>query len=472
MAYRAYINGQPGLAINDPNFASWAQTVGYAQDNGQPLPMAELLKQVAVYDDATGQVLHPAEQTAWQDYKDVSGALAGAPAVPGLSGWSYVPMDAYQAGVGEADERAGSILTNGPLQLFGAALGGAALSGLGAGAGAGVDAAISSAFPATSGIGTSGLLGMTGGELGAISGAFPATSGAGGFGASGLFSGAGAAGALGEAGSGLGGSMDFFDPSYWGSEYTNPFTDLGSGYTGSMDPNSLSGGFQTVNAPTNFGAPFQPGYNFLDPSTYGGSAAQSLTQQLTQKIGEQGAKSLVSRLLSGEGSAADYASILGTLGQAGLNIASGLQQSNATNQLGNRILNMGAPSLARYEASFQPGWSIWDQPGNRESLDSSWDSALRNLSATGGNPFGNQGGLIEANKRIMGSLGAPLTQNYREVNRAAGFGNVPQYAQIAQNAIGQQGTAYQAGAAGLEDLLNPRQPKLNLGDLGKLLNLA
>jgi 7-keto-8-aminopelargonate synthetase-like enzyme len=45
---------------------------------------------------------------------------------------------------------------------------------------------------------------------------------------------------------------------------------------------------------------------------------------------------------------------------------------------------------------------------------------LRRLSATGGNPFGNPGGLIEANKQIGASLDAPWLQNYRNQNASTG----------------------------------------------------
>lgn len=190
--------------------------------------------------------------------------------------------------------------------------------------------------------------------------------------------------------------------------------------------------------------------------------SQSLTNLVNS--GASGASAL-SRLFSGDATAADYASLLGTIGQAGLGIAAGLQQSNSTSALGDRILNMGAPSLARYEASFQPGFDIFQQPGYQQALDTSWDTGLRKLS-TQGNPFGDPGALTEANKSIMGSLGLPALQNYRETNRAAGFGNVPQYAALGSQAIGQQGGAWEAAGAGLENLLNPRRQNmtLNLGD--------
>lgn len=156
--------------------------------------------------------------------------------------------------------------------------------------------------------------------------------------------------------------------------------------------------------------------------------------------------------------------MLGGLAQTGLGIFAGSQQADKTNALGEKILGMGAPSLARYEASFAPGFDLWQQPAYKSALQASWDTGLRAAGAKYGNPLDNPGAMAEVNKNVLGGLVLPGLQNYREMNRAAGFANVPQYAQIQTNAIGQQGGAWEAAGAGLERLLNPRQNyTLNLG---------
>lgn len=194
--------------------------------------------------------------------------------------------------------------------------------------------------------------------------------------------------------------------------------------------------------------------------TGGSSGGLPSLQSLAQAAGT--ASSAASRILDGTATAADWTSVLGALGQTGLGIYAGNQQADATSALGDRILNMGAPSLARYEASFQPGFNLWEQPGYGDALNTSWETGLRRASASAGNPLDNPGVMGELNKNIMGTLGLPALQNYRETNRAAGFGNVPQYAQIQTNAIGQQGGAWEAAGSGLENLLNPRQRPLTL----------
>ena len=162
---------------------------------------------------------------------------------------------------------------------------------------------------------------------------------------------------------------------------------------------------------------------------------------------------------------------IGTVGQAGIGTLAGLQQSSATNQLGNRILDLGAKGRERLEGSFtDPNFNLWDQPAYKGALDTSWKTGLHELSATGsGNPFGTPTGLAALNEKIMGGLMLPALRDYREVNRATGYGNIPQYAQVAQNAIGQQGGAWEAAGAGLQSLLNPRQT-YTLADLKSLFS--
>lgn len=229
------------------------------------------------------------------------------------------------------------------------------------------------------------------------------------------------------------------------------------------DPGALPGGFQTVTPPTTPTAPFQPGFNLLDPSTYGGSAAQSLLQRVTGP-----AKTALQRILDGNGSASDYASVLGTVGQTALGMFAGNQQANKAEDLAKQVLEFGTPSRLRYEASFDPSFNIWDRPENKALLDTTWEAGLRKASAGSGNPITNPGVMAELNKYITGSVGVPLMQNYRAINKDAGFGTVTPYANLQTNAINQEGGMWEALGGGLERLITPQQPRytLNLGQFG------
>lgn len=164
----------------------------------------------------------------------------------------------------------------------------------------------------------------------------------------------------------------------------------------------------------------------------------------------------LSRLMNGTATSADYASLVGTGLSTGLGIAGANQQSNASNALANRLFDAGQPSRDRFNASMSPGFDPMSIPGYSGAVDNASQSLLRGLS-TQGNPYGNPGGLINANKQIIAGTELPAIQGYQGLNaQAGGFGSLAAGAPGAgQNAVTAGGGVYNAIGSGISNLTNP-----------------
>ena len=103
-----------------------------------------------------------------------------------------------------------------------------------------------------------------------------------------------------------------------------------------------------------------------------------------------------------------------------------------------------------------PGFDPMSIPGYSGAVDTASQGLLRGLS-TQGNPFGNPGGLINANKQIISGTELPAIQNYQSQNAAAGgFGSFGAAAPgAAQTAIQNQGNVWNAVGSGVGALTNP-----------------
>lgn len=138
------------------------------------------------------------------------------------------------------------------------------------------------------------------------------------------------------------------------------------------------------------------------------------------------------------------------------------QNAGNAQDLANQFANYGAPSRERYENTFKrnadgtPAFSMMNDPGYADALAQTSDTLLRRLSAQGGNPFGNPGGLIEANKQINASLALPALQNYRNQNASTGgFGAFNTAAPGAMaNASGQDNNWLTTLAQGVGSIVN------------------
>jgi len=188
----------------------------------------------------------------------------------------------------------------------------------------------------------------------------------------------------------------------------------------------------------------------------GTGAGTGLT--LNQLLGGAGA---ANSLLGGGGSGGGSGSGSG----GGLNFGAALpgivgaigaaQQRNQLTDLAHTLWDTGAPSRGRYEASMQPGFDPYASIGGyRGAVDTANDSLLRRLSANGGNPFGNPGGLIEAQKQVINGTALPAIQNYQQQNaNSGGLSNLSgAYTGIAQAGINAGGGVQQGLGSALAGL--------------------
>jgi hypothetical protein len=145
------------------------------------------------------------------------------------------------------------------------------------------------------------------------------------------------------------------------------------------------------------------------------------------------------------------------------------QQANAINDLAKRYEGYGAPSRARYEASMQPGFDPNAIPGYSSAIDDSMNSQIRALS-TQGNPFGNPGGLIEANKKVVAGTALPAIKNYQ--NQNALFGGLASLNSavpgLSTSAIGANNNVLSQLGLGAGAAFNPPQSNTG-GSLAELL---
>lgn len=179
----------------------------------------------------------------------------------------------------------------------------------------------------------------------------------------------------------------------------------------------------------------------------------------------------ISRILNGTATADDWAKITGQALPGLLGAYASSQQANTLQSLADRYAAYGAPSRARYEASMTPGFDPTTIPGYKGALDTASDSLLRRLSATGGNPYGNPGGLIEANKAIVSGTALPAIQEYQRTNAGAGgLANLAAAYPATQNsAAGANSNIYNSLGVAAADIFNPRQ---SLNDLLKSMQTS
>ncbi len=156
--------------------------------------------------------------------------------------------------------------------------------------------------------------------------------------------------------------------------------------------------------------------------TLGGAAAGAGTAGTASS-----AASAISKIMNGTATADDWLSVLGKAAPGLIGAFAANQQGGALSDLASKedarireFMAYGKPSRDRYEETFSPNWNPLNMPGLQPALDVTSDTILRRLSATGGNPYGNPGGLIEANKAIAGGVTLPAIQNYRNQNASTG----------------------------------------------------
>jgi hypothetical protein len=162
--------------------------------------------------------------------------------------------------------------------------------------------------------------------------------------------------------------------------------------------------------------------------------------------------------------------VLGTLGATALGAYGANRQADQFGDLARQYQEFGAPSRARFEASMTPGFDPTSIPGYKGALDTASQSLLAKLSATGGNPFGQPGSLIDANKAIVSGTALPAINEYQRLNANTGFGSAMNSAFNAQTgAIGADSNLYNALGYGLGQITQPQQ---SLTELYRSLKMA
>lgn len=178
--------------------------------------------------------------------------------------------------------------------------------------------------------------------------------------------------------------------------------------------------------------------------------------------------SALSNLLSGTAGGSDILKLLGQVAPGLIDAYGSSQKADSLSDLANQFAAYGAPSRARYEASMTPGFDPYTSiAGYKGAVDTSSESLLRQLSATGGNPYGNPGGLIEAQKSVINGTALPAVQEYQRLNAGAGgLANLAAaYPGAATSAAGASSGVYTGLGDALGNALAPKQ--LSLSDLLK-----
>ena len=96
-------------------------------------------------------------------------------------------------------------------------------------------------------------------------------------------------------------------------------------------------------------------------------------------------------------------------------------------------------------------------------------NALQRRLSTQGNPYGNPGGQIEANKQILAGTALPAIQNYQNQNaNTGGLGALAAaYPQTQTAAVGSNANIYNSIGSAIGNVTNTQT---SLADLYKLFN--
>ena len=174
----------------------------------------------------------------------------------------------------------------------------------------------------------------------------------------------------------------------------------------------------TPTTPTTPGAPGAPGGSLLERLLSGNLTADDLTKLAS----------------AGLGGLATY--------MGGKDQAEALKYATDKNwEMFNKLYDTEradrAPSRTRFETAMSPGFDPYTGiAGYKGAVDTTSESLLRRLSATGGNPYGNPGGMIEANKQIIAGTALPAIQDYTRQNASVGFNqNIAPAVGFGSNAI-------------------------------------
>lgn len=270
-------------------------------------------------------------------------------------------------------------------------------------------------------------------------------------------------------GHGMGGVYDYQSPmngSFWNNTYaannTGTMTDAG--------PNPPDGGnmyLDDYGNPMDFTPSSGPGYSEADWTPTSGWSTNPSVADLGGNVGGAGLSDLFDQAQQYAkkygGTALQALAILargapGVAGAIGAN-----RQAGALSALSDRYTTMGAPSRARYEESFAPGFTMANDPGYKDALDQTTKATLHGMSVNG-NPAGSPNAWTQTLSDVNSKFAYPALQAYRTGNANAGglatFNAAAPGA--AAGAIDARGNVMNAAGAAVNDIFNPRK---SLADL-------
>lgn len=230
-------------------------------------------------------------------------------------------------------------------------------------------------------------------------------------------------------------NMGYFD------DFSGQWVDGSAGGGGAVGDPNATGAFDQSGSQGVFDAQGNPQYTSPSGTLVNSSAVQEVARQL----GITPAAAL-KYLMSGAGS----------LAAAGLGAYASNQQAGSLQALNNQYLGFGAPSRARYEASYAPGFTMANEPGYKDALDQTAKATLHGLS-TQGNPAGSPNAWASSLSDIYQKTAYPALQTYRNQNaNTGGIGTLTAAAPgAATGAINAQGNVFNAVGGGLNDIFNP-----------------
>jgi hypothetical protein len=162
------------------------------------------------------------------------------------------------------------------------------------------------------------------------------------------------------------------------------------------------------------------------------------------------------RILSGEGSLEDFLRLGGQALPGLIGAYASDQQSDALRRLSEQYMALGAPSRARYESSFAPGFSMASDPGYKDMLDATTKSFLHKASV-GGNPVDSPNAWKQTLSDVNANFAYPALQDYRRVN--AGTGGLAALTSAAPatatGSIAAQGNVYNSLGGMTADIFSP-----------------
>jgi hypothetical protein len=179
------------------------------------------------------------------------------------------------------------------------------------------------------------------------------------------------------------------------------------------------------------------------------------------------ATSAIGRILNGTASADDWLKIGGTLGSGVLGAIGSSKQADSLKAMAEEYKNYGAPSRARFEASFAPGFTMENDPGYTDALNASAKGTLHALSVTG-NPAGSPNAWAASLKDNFDRTAYPALKDYRAINGNAGGISTFNAAAPGTDAaaVGANSNIFNSAGKTLANLTNPSE-QFSLAELMK-----